>query len=42
MVNCIREILNFSTLKYQNMDDMLDSIGIDHSKICTYCWNGKG
>ena len=42
MVNCIREILNFSTLKYQNMDDMLDSIGLDHTKICTYCWNGKG
>ncbi|HPF44129.1 MAG TPA: amidophosphoribosyltransferase [Syntrophomonadaceae bacterium] len=42
MVNCIKEILSFSTLKYQNLPDMLDSIGIDHEKICTYCWNGKG
>ncbi|HEX3010488.1 MAG TPA: amidophosphoribosyltransferase [Syntrophomonadaceae bacterium] len=42
MVNCIRKILNFSTLKYQNLNDMLDAIGIDRDKICTYCWNGKG
>ncbi len=42
MVNTIRKILNFSTLKYQNLPDMLDAIGIDPDKICTYCWNGKG
>ncbi len=41
MVNCIRKRLNFSTLKYQNIHDMLDAIGIDKDKICTYCWNGK-
>jgi amidophosphoribosyltransferase len=41
MVNCIRKILNFSTLKYQNLPDMLDAIGIGEDKICTYCWNGK-
>lgn len=41
MVNCIRKKLNFSTLKYQNIHDMLDAIGIDKEKICTYCWNGK-
>ncbi len=42
MVNCIRKILNFSTLKYQDLHDMLNAIGIDKEKICTYCWNGKG
>ncbi len=42
MVYTIRKILNFSTLKYQNLPDMLDAIGIDPDKICTYCWNGKG
>lgn len=42
MVNSIRKILNFSTLKYQNLHDMLDAIGINKDKICTYCWNGKG
>lgn len=41
MVKCISKILNFSTLKYQNLHDMLDAIGIDKDKICTYCWNGK-
>ncbi len=41
MVKCIEKKLNFSTLKYQNINDMLDAIGIDREKICTYCWNGK-
>jgi amidophosphoribosyltransferase len=41
MVKCISKRLNFSTLKYQNIHDMLDAIGIDKEKICTYCWNGK-
>ena len=42
MVNCVRKLLNFSMLKFQNINDMLDAIGIDRDKICTYCWNGKG
>lgn len=41
MVNCISDRLNLSTLKYQNIHDMLDAIGIGKDKICTYCWNGK-
>lgn len=41
MVECIRQRLNFSTLKYQNIHDMLDAIGIGKDRICTYCWNGK-
>ncbi|MDD5603303.1 MAG: amidophosphoribosyltransferase [Eubacteriales bacterium] len=41
MVECISKKLNFSTLKYQNIDDMLEAIGIDRCKVCTYCWNGK-
>lgn len=41
MLGCIRKRLNFSTLKFQNIHDMLDAIGIDKDKICTYCWNGK-
>lgn len=41
MVDCIGKRLDFSTLKFQNMHDMLDAIGIDKNKICTYCWNGK-
>ncbi len=41
MVDCICKRLNFSTLKYQNIHDMIDAIGIGKEKICTYCWNGK-
>ncbi len=41
MVNCIGKRLCFSTLKYQNLHDMIDAIGIGKDKICTYCWNGK-
>ena len=41
MVNCIKKRLNFSGLKYQNLYDMIDAIGLDKDKICTYCWNGK-
>ncbi|MDD2234980.1 MAG: amidophosphoribosyltransferase [Desulfitobacteriaceae bacterium] len=41
MIDCISKRLNFSTLKYQNIHDMLEAIGIGQEKICTYCWNGK-
>ncbi len=34
--------LKFTTLSYNRMDDMLDAIGIDPEKVCTFCWNGKG
>jgi len=41
MVDSISRHLNFSTLKYQNIHDMVDCIGIGQEKTCTYCWNGK-
>lgn len=41
MVEEIRKELNFTTLSYIRLDDMLDSVGIDKSKLCTYCWNGQ-
>lgn len=40
MLNKIKESLHFTTLHYHRLDDMLDSVGIDHCKMCTYCWNG--
>lgn len=42
MLDEISRRLNFTSLKYQKLDDMLDAIGIDKESICTYCWNGKG
>ena len=41
MVEYIGKQLNFTSLKYQNLYDMLNAIGLPHEKICTYCWNGK-
>jgi len=41
MVEYIGKHLNFTTLKYQSLPDMLEAIGLPHQNICTYCWNGK-
>lgn len=41
MVDCISKRLNFTSLKYQSLSDMLDAIGLPHENMCTYCWNGK-
>ncbi len=41
MVEWIRKQLNFTTLMYNRLDDMLDSVGIDKDKLCTYCWDGR-
>ena len=41
MVEEIRKEMNFTSLKYNRLDDLLDSVGIEPCKLCTYCWNGK-
>lgn len=41
MVEGIREKLNFTSLRYHRLDDMLESVGINPDDLCTYCWNGK-
>lgn len=41
MVSIIEKKLNFTSLKYHELEDMIKSIGIDRCKVCTYCWNGK-
>ncbi len=41
MLEKIREKLNFTTLRYHRLDDMIASVGIDKCKLCTYCWDGK-
>ena len=23
------------------LDDMMDAVGIDRDKLCTYCWDGR-
>lgn len=41
MIDEICRIQHFTSLRYQRLDDMLGAVGIDESKLCTYCWNGK-
>ena len=41
MIEEIRKQLNFTSLRYHRLDDMLDAVGIDKDKLCTFCWNGK-
>ena len=41
MVDEICKELHFTSLRYHRLDDMIDSVGIDPDKLCTYCWNGK-
>ena len=41
MVERIRQKLNFTTLRFHRLDDMMDSVGIDKDKLCTYCWDGR-
>ena len=41
MIEGIRQRLNFTTLRFHRLDDLIAAIGISPCKLCTYCWNGK-
>ena len=41
MVDRIGKQLNFTSLRFHRLDDMIDSVGIDKCKLCTYCWDGR-
>ena len=41
MLKAICEEMGFDSLGYQSLDGLLEAIGIDRDKVCTYCWNGK-
>nr|WP_308505423.1 amidophosphoribosyltransferase [uncultured Agathobaculum sp.] len=41
MLKSICEKFGFSSLGYQSLDGLLEAIGLDRDKVCTYCWNGK-
>ena len=41
MVEEIRRIQNFTTLRFHRLDDLIASIGLEPCKVCTYCFNGK-
>ncbi len=41
MLKRICEKFGFDSLAYQSIDGLLEAIGVDPDKICTYCWTGK-
>ena len=41
LLHSICEKLGFTSLGYQSLDGLMEAIGIDRDKICTYCWTGK-
>jgi amidophosphoribosyltransferase len=40
MVDRIRQRLALTTLKYQELPDLVEAIGLPKEKLCTYCWDG--
>lgn len=40
MIECIRKKLNITTLKFNTVEDLIDSIGLPKDCLCTYCYNG--
>lgn len=41
MLEEIRKELNFTSLRYNRLDDLLSSVGIPEEQLCTYCWDGR-
>lgn len=42
MVDKIAENLDFDSLIYQRLDDLVTAIGLPKEKLCTHCWDGSG
>ncbi len=41
MRQAICQQMGFDSLGYQSLDGLLEAIGLDRSKVCTYCWTGE-
>ena len=41
MLKAICEEMGFDSLGYQTLDGLLEAIGLDRDKVCTYCWPGE-
>lgn len=40
MLEFICKELDLTSLKYQKLEDLIESIGLPKEKLCTYCWDG--
>jgi amidophosphoribosyltransferase len=41
MVEKIAENLGIDSLMYQELDDLVEAIGLPKEKLCTHCWDGS-
>ncbi len=41
LLKTICEEMGFDSLGYQSLEGLLEAIGLDKDKVCTYCWSGK-
>ena len=41
LLDSICKEMGFHSLGYQNLDGLLEAIGLDRDKVCTYCWTGE-
>ena len=41
LLKSICEEMGFDSLGYQSLDGLMEAIGLDRDKICTYCWTGE-
>jgi amidophosphoribosyltransferase len=41
MVDRIRRRLKLTTLRYQQLDNLVEAIGLPKEKLCTHCWDGS-
>ena len=41
LLKAICKKFGFDSLGYQSLDGLLEAIGLDRDKVCTYCWTGK-
>ncbi len=37
----ISKKFNFASLEFQTLEGVIEAIGIDKDKLCTYCWDGR-
>ena len=41
LLKSICEEMGFDSLGYQSLEGILEAIGLDRDKVCTYCWTGE-
>lgn len=42
MVESIRKEMSFTSLKFNNIEGLISSIGLPKEQLCTYCFDGSG